>query len=136
MQEKKYQGARLRSKARYMVVGEKCTKFFFDLEKSKGKAETIKAIKGENGKIEKIEQILEEVKAFYEKLFSAEGVDEEEKGFLLNQIEARVGEERKKQCDQEIREEIEKAIAQLNRRKSPGIDGRGGVSFTLFLRMF
>lgn len=46
IEEMKYEGARLRSKAKYTVEGEKCTKFFFDLEKKKGRAETIKMIRG------------------------------------------------------------------------------------------
>ncbi len=37
IEEKQYEGARLRSKAKYVVEGEKCTKFFFDLEKREGK---------------------------------------------------------------------------------------------------
>ncbi len=46
MEEEKYEGARLRSKAKYTVEGEKCTTFFFDLEKRRGKAGMIKEIRG------------------------------------------------------------------------------------------
>lgn len=134
IEEKEYEGARLRSKAKYVVEGEKCTKFFFDLEKKRGKAETIKEIRGKNGEIvEGNEKILEEIKYFYEDLFSARGVEEEEKKKLLNQIKVKVSEEDKKECDQEIREEeIERAINQLNKKKSPGIDGLGTEFYICF----
>lgn len=134
IEEKEYEGARLRSKAKYIVEGEKCTKFFFDLEKKKGKAETIKEIRGKNGEIvEGNEKILEEIKIFYEDLFSARGVEEKEKKKLLNQIKAKISEVDKKECDQEIREEeIERAIDQLNKRKSPGIDGLGSEFYVCF----
>ncbi len=46
-----YEGAMLRSKAKYLVEGDKCTTFFFDLEKGRGKAEMIKLIRGVNGDI-------------------------------------------------------------------------------------
>lgn len=42
IEEEKCRGAIIRSKARYTVEGEKCTKFFFNLEKSRGKADIIK----------------------------------------------------------------------------------------------
>lgn len=51
IEENKYKGAMLRSKAKYLVDGEKCTKFFFDLERKKGRAEMIKGIKKANGEI-------------------------------------------------------------------------------------
>lgn len=40
--EEKYQGARLKSRAKYKMEGGKCTKVFFALETRKGRAETIK----------------------------------------------------------------------------------------------
>lgn len=134
IEEKEFEGAKLRSKAKYEVQGEKCTKFFFDLEKKRGKAERIKEIRGKNGEIvEGNERILEEIKDFYEDLFSARGVEEQDKKTLLNQIKAKVSEEDKKECDQDIKEEeIDRAISQLNKRKSPGIDGLGTEFYVCF----
>ncbi len=74
----------------------------------------------------------EEIKAYYENLFSAEGVREEEKLELLKQIKATV-EADKKECDEEIREEeIKRAIIELNKKKSPGIDGLGSEFYIAF----
>lgn len=43
--KEKCQGARFRSKSKYTVEGEKFTKFFFDLERRKGRAEMIQELK-------------------------------------------------------------------------------------------
>lgn len=137
IEEKKYEGARLRSKAKYMVEGEKCTKFFFDLEKTRGRAGMIKGIKRRNGEIiTTSEGILREIKGYFEELFSAEGVKEEEKLELLELIKTTVQSRGKKDCDEEIRvEEIKRAISELNRNKSPGIDGLGN-EFYIVLKDF
>ncbi len=42
MEQEKCRGAILRSKAKYTIEGEKCTNFFFDLEKNRGRSELIK----------------------------------------------------------------------------------------------
>ncbi|KAI5086202.1 hypothetical protein C0J45_24079, partial [Silurus meridionalis] len=122
----------LRSKAKYIVEGEKCTKFFLNLEK--GKAETIKEIRGKNGTVVRTnDEILKEIKLYYENLFGAEGVSEEEKQELLKQIKSTVWEVDKKECDEEIREEeIKRAISELNKKKSPGIDGLGSEFYIVF----
>lgn len=97
LEEKEYGGVKLRSKAKYIVEGEKCTKLFFDLEKSRGRAKMIKQIKRSNGEIEEgNENILREVREFYEDLFSTRAVEEKKKQKLLDQIKAKVSEEDKK----------------------------------------
>ncbi|MGL5245458.1 MAG: endonuclease/exonuclease/phosphatase family protein, partial [Sarcina sp.] len=125
IEEEKCQGARLRSKAKYTVEGEKCTKFFFDLERRKGRAESIKELKNKDEEcIKGTKLILNEVKTFYEELFRAEGIEEENKSYLLQHIKARVDKEDKRDCDEEIKEEeIIQAIESLKSKKSPGIDG-------------
>lgn len=134
IEENKYKGAMLRSKAKYLVEGEKCTKFFFDLERKKGRSEMIKGIKKGNGEIiETSGEILNETREYFEKLFSAEGVKEEEKKELMELIKTKVGEEEKEECDRSIsKEEIEKAINELNKRKSPGIYGLGSEFYVTF----
>nr|BAC82613.1 pol-like protein [Danio rerio] len=134
MEEEKFEGARLRSKAKFTVEGEKCTKFFFDLEKRRGKSEMIREIRSKNGNVvEQHEEILEEIRSYYEKLFCTEGIKEKEKGELLNLIKSRVEEGEKRECDEEIREEeIKRAISGLNKKKSPGIDGLGSEFYIVF----
>ncbi|MGL6064844.1 MAG: RNA-directed DNA polymerase, partial [Fusobacteriaceae bacterium] len=125
IEEIKFRGEMLRSKAKYVVEGEKCTKFFFNLEKSRQREGMIKEIKGENGKIVKeTEHILKEITEFYKKLFSKERIEGTEKYFLIGKIRKKLDLEDKKLSDEEIKkEEIECAIMQLNNGKSPGRDG-------------
>ncbi len=125
IEEIKFRGEMLRSKAKYVVEGEKCTKFFFNLEKSRQREGMIKEIKGENGKIVKeTEHILKEITEFYKKLFSKERIEGTEKYFLIGKIRKKLDLEDKKLSDEEIKkEEIECAIMQLNNGKSPRRDG-------------
>lgn len=134
IEEEKCKGAMLRSKAKYTVEGEKCSRFFFNLEKSRGRAETIKELKSRNGQVvSDTGGILKEVKSFYEELFKSEGGDEEKRNILLQQITRKVGEEEKKICEREIEtEEIIHAINQLRVRKSPGVDGIGSEFYKVF----
>lgn len=134
IEEGKCKGAMMRSKAKYIVEGERCTKFFFNLEKSKGKAELMKEIKRKDGKTVKgTEEILKEIKCYYEDLFRTNKINDEEKKFLLQQITAKVEKEDKKLCEKEIeKEEIMRAIELLNGGKSPGIDGLVGEFYKAF----
>lgn len=87
IEENKCKGAMIRSRANYIVEGERCTRFFFDLEKSRQKAEEIRSIKDEDGRIlTNKEDILGSVFNFYNKLFTKEGTDKAAKRYLLNHI--------------------------------------------------
>ncbi len=125
MEQEKCRGAILRSKAKYTIEGEKCTNFFFDLEKNRGQSELIKELHSKKGEIVKgTDGILKEVKEYYEELFSIQGIDEQEKNKLLRCVTAKVRKEDKEECDKEIsEEEIIDAINMLKGKKSPGIDG-------------
>lgn len=125
IEEEKCKGAMIRSKAKNTIAGEKCTKFFFNLEKSRGKAKLIKELKNKKGEIVKdISGILTEVKDYYEGLFETKGIDEKAKIQLLESVTAKVSREDKKECDKEIsEEEIVQAINSLKGNKSPGTDG-------------
>lgn len=63
IEEEKCRGAMLRSKSKYTIEGEKCTKFFFDLEKKRGQSEVIKELQNKKGEMIKgTEGILKEIK--------------------------------------------------------------------------
>lgn len=134
IEEGKYKGAMLRSKAKYTVEGEKCSRFFFNLEKSRGRAEIIKELRNREGQaVLSTDGILKEISTFYEELFRSEEGDEEKREVLLQQITRKVGEGDKKDCDKEITtEEIIQAINQLSVKKSPGIDGIGSEFYKVF----
>lgn len=125
IEDEKCKGAIIRSKAKYVVEGERCTKFFFDLEKNRQRADLMKEVLDKNGDIKQgTKEILLVVKNFYEDMFKRQGVDKIEEDFFLNQIKVKVSMEDKVLCDDEIiEEEIDTAIKQLKLGKSPGIDG-------------
>ncbi|KAI2646224.1 Potassium voltage-gated channel subfamily C member 1 [Labeo rohita] len=73
------------------------------------------------------------MRKYYEKLFTTEGVEEDSEE-LLKVIETKVGKEEKEMCDEEISEgEIEIAIKELKKKKSPGIDEKLKLCFVEFL---
>lgn len=49
IEDKQYKGAMIRSKAKYLVEGEKCTRFFFNMEKNRQRAGMIKELIGKGG---------------------------------------------------------------------------------------
>lgn len=104
IEERKFKGAMIRSKAKYMVEGEKCTKFFFNLEKSRQRAGTIKELKGKNEELVKeTEGILREITEFYKDLFAKEGIEKAEKEFLIEKIEKQLDLADKKFSNEDIR---------------------------------
>ena len=134
IEEQTFKGAMIRSRANYMVEGERCTKFFFNLEKTRQKAEEIKSVKNLEGKrITDKEGILKEVHGFYNNLFTKQGTKEEDRDYLLNNIEEKVSEEDKEMCNKVIsQEEIEEALGGMKNGRSPGLDGLGCEFYKVF----
>ena len=83
--EKKTESALLRSKSKWYEEGEKSSKYFFQLEKSKGQEKLWDKIKCEDGTYKfDMDSILNEQIKFYEKLFKTEGWDEVKGDYLLS----------------------------------------------------
>ncbi len=118
------------------MEGEKCTSFFFNMEKNRQRAGMIKELIGRRGeKVKKTEDILKEIKYYYEMLFKSEGVDREEMDFLIGKIKRKMDNNDTILCDKEIgKEEIEEAIMQLNNGKSPGKDGLPSEFYKVFIK--
>ena len=66
----KTKGAFIRSKTKWYDEGEKCNKLFLSLEKNQMCNKTIKHLKTANGDIYNINQILQEEKLYFERLYS------------------------------------------------------------------
>ncbi|CAC5405807.1 unnamed protein product [Mytilus coruscus] len=75
--EEKCKGAILRSKASWAIEGDKNSKYFLQLEKHRQESNSIKEIENDNGKLlTSTQDILNEIKTFYEKLYSCTNIDE------------------------------------------------------------
>ncbi len=121
----KCEGAIVRSRAQYAVEGEKSTAFFLNLEKRKQNQCYLQEIKDKEGKVvTNLVDILETVKTFYSDLFKTEGSDIQTTNEILEKMSAKLNDEDKLMCEQEITEkDIECAINQMTSNKSPGSDG-------------
>ena len=115
-------GVMFRSKAKWYSEGERNTKYFYALEKARYNAKTCyKLINEENQEIDGQQEILEEQKKFYTKLYSE---DEDVKFTLNNNTGIHVDENIKKQQDEEIsNKDIKQAMQRMKNNKTPGEDG-------------
>ncbi|GFS23006.1 reverse transcriptase [Elysia marginata] len=122
-------GAQVRAKIKWIEEGGKGNKFFFGLEKSRMKDNTIFRLKRKNGNsASTTQEILEEVSAFYEKLYKEDKPDQHIKelsgNFFFNLEIPQIKESEKTFCDEELKEdEVLAALKLMKNKSSPGIDG-------------
>ena len=125
--EQEVKGSILRSLCTEYENGEKCSKYFFSLEKNRFKQKTITRLKCSDGSFISDQQaILEECRLFYQKLYSKNNeVDPSNFPFFYeNEGIPKISEAQKQACDSELSEsEIFKTLKCFNKNKSPGLDG-------------
>jgi hypothetical protein len=121
----KCKGAIIRSKAKYVLEGEKCTSFFLGLEKNKQRRTYIREIENVKGEVvNDYVEVLETVQNFYKDLFKKGEVDEGCVKEILDSVDVQINVEDKQMCDGKITlTEIKDAIKGLQVNKSPGVDG-------------
>jgi exonuclease III len=121
----KCKGASIRSRAKYVLEGEKCTSFFLGLEKTKQTKSYISEIENVKGEVvNDYVEILETVQNFYKDLFKKGEVDEGCVKEILGSVDVQIGVEDKQRCDRKITvDEVKDAIKGLQINKSPGVDG-------------
>ena len=129
--EKIYQneskGAGIRARVKWIEQGERSTKYFLGLEKSRVRKKEIKQLKSQNGKrtIRKQEEIIKEVRKFYSQLYDNEPKNVEEmRNYVFTQNVNQLSEEDKETCDGLLTvDECKQAIFNMAKNKSPGCDG-------------
>ena len=114
----------IRSKAEYIEGGEKNTKYFSDLEKKRSEAKTLHKLNTERKEITNQKEILNEVRSFYEKLYTEQIVDDDKMEQMSKNISAKLNEDEKNIIEGQITEyECTCALRDMQNNKSPGSDG-------------
>ena len=134
IEQGKCKGAIIRSKARDVVEGGKCTGYFLGLEKTRQNNNYFQQVEGKRGeRITDFVGIVERLGEFYRELHKKEEVDVESSRQVIDKMEARLSDHDREGCEGEISKgEIGKAINELGRNKSPGIDGIIGEFYIEF----
>ena len=131
-------GAILRSKAHWAIEGDKNSKYFLELEKYKQKSNAIKELKTKEGIIvNTTEQILEEVRSFYEELYSCTHINKNSAHEILDFITKKVPENDMENLEADFTcDEIKTALFSMTKNKSPGPDGLTAEFFCRFYHLF
>ena len=124
LKEEKIKGQIIRSKVQYLEEGEKSSRYFFQLEKTRGKSKLFDRVENEEGKIvNSIEDILDAQVKFYEKLYQEGETSENDQEFFIDKIEKKLSIEDKDELDRPFEiEELTKVVQELQNNKSPGSD--------------
>ena len=127
----KEEGARIRSRVEFIEMNEKSNNYFYNKEKESYEKKTVDKIKVGDIYITKQEDILHELKTYYEKLFATKHIRpynrefEEEFGDLFETSGlGRLTEGDKLACEGMITtNELKNALDKMQNGKSPGSDG-------------
>ena len=118
------EGQQIRSRAKWTEQGEKPTRYFYGLEKTRQKSSTIDKLKKENEVITNDIDILETARDFYQRLYTAEPTNLDDQKWLLQHIEKKLTNEERQDCEGPMKtKETTKAAQELNNNKAPGPDG-------------
>ena len=117
------EGARIRCREKWIEDGEKCTKFFLNLEKQRANLNTIYRVETSNLPITKCDDILNEIKNHFENLYTFQKTIENDTFFNASK-EQNINEEDIAYLDSVITEsELLIAVKKSKRGSAPGLDG-------------
>jgi len=120
----KTEGYRVRSKAEFIEHNERSSTFFFNLEKKNALIKNITRLKKDNSDLTDTYDILNELSAFYKKLYTASKYDSEFEIDFLSESLPQISNNDKLLCENEITlTECTKALDKMKGNKSPGTDG-------------
>ncbi len=123
----KSKGYQIRSRAKWVEEGEKSTKYFLNLEKSRQTSNCINSLKDCNGNYVHTDiDILKQAKDFYSKLYQDKSVDDKCVNDFFDSIvpEKVLDENLMQKCEGVCSyEECFNAVKHMKKNKSPGLDG-------------
>lgn len=122
---KDLESVKIRAKAQFLEEGERSTRYFYSLEKSRRADQTIRVLTKENlDTVSEPQDLLKETYYFYKTLFTAQTCDEDARNQFLNADIPKLPDNARKSCEGLIaEEELQKAVRSMENNKSPGIDG-------------
>ena len=114
----------IRSKAQWIEMGKKPTKYFFQLENKSQSRNSITELRVNNFSVTSDKNILQECRDFYKTLYTVKPVDLESQDWLLDQLDTALTADDQHRCEGELTlYECFEAVSQLSSNKSPGSDG-------------
>ena len=118
-------GAALRSKVEWFEEGEKYTKFFLGLEKSRQNKKVIRKLVNDEGVILNDQSdILREQVKFYKNLYQDQPTDLESQEHIINNVTRTLSPDESDSCERNISaSELKSALFSMKSNKSPGQDG-------------
>ena len=121
----KANGAQIRAIIQHLEEGEKNTKYFLSLEKSKQNRKTITTLKVNGHRVTTIDEILDAEVKFYEDLYSTRREHNDNEEYLKNiHLDHKLSEEEANVCEGPITlKECFEALHGMKLNKSPGLDG-------------
>ena len=128
-QHYKTKGAQIRAGIKWIEEGERNTKFFLGLEKTRSKANLINSVIDADGKevrneIDILKCIHRHFKKLYNKLQGNEALSDQYKAFTRSLDIPRLNDEDKEECEYEITEsEVALALKSMHNGAVPGLDG-------------
>ena len=123
---KELDSTKIRTKAQFIEQGEKSTRYFFSLEKSRRADQTIRVLTKDNlvDTVTETQGLLSETYAFYKDLYSAQVCEEDAQESFLSDGIPRLSADSRELCEGNItEEELRQAVTSMENDKSPGIDG-------------
>lgn len=135
IEEERLKGRIIRSRAQWIEEGEKCSKYFMQLENRNYKSKCITALKNEfNQIIDNQEDILKECYSFYENLYKENITDRDIKNCnyfnnrhnILSEVESNL-------CESKVSDdECYNSLMQFPNNKTPGSDGLSIEFYKIF----
>ena len=120
------QGSYIRSKAEWCEKGDRCSKFFMNLETKRQSNNTINQIKTSNGNFVHTDSDINELAKYYENLFKSNKTsnDKIEQYFSDINLKVKLKDTEKLMCETPISEnEFSDVVNKLKINKLPGLDG-------------
>ena len=127
------EGVKIRAKVRNFNFDDKCTKFFFDQVKSKGKKKFIDKISVNGTLINDTKEIINETKSFYSSLFTEEPVCDSQVNFFLSDCNTLSSDQSDSLEGPIALDEVRAALRGMKDLSSPGSDGLPKEFYLSFL---